>query len=340
MIPPIATAISFLSRYSLVLSLSSIPDPVRDKLDATVRHFSHLVALSTIAVAMGVLMEGVELVHATIEWWERKRHKKSELIQLEELRQIIPIGDSVQKSSKAHSEEPIWTKLILRVGLILVVVGVVGEWRYGAKLEDAHEAVHQYDLGQILAADQEAGDAEDSAQEAKAAAISTNEELAKSKKQVAELDNDIKALRAQADEIRDEIAWRHVSSENAKKMRDATPASLRTLKVAVHHLLSDPEAGKYAGEIAEALKPVLDVSRTGGVMEPWGNIPTGIGLYVRSADTPGAGDVQRTLKAGGIDAPGALLSQYNLPTDSDIVIFVWPKPAPLPTKNSRSTAKK
>lgn len=161
MIPPIPTAISFLSKYSLALSLASIPDPIRNKLDATVRHFSHFVALSTIAVAIGVLMEGVELVLATVEWWKRKRHKKRELIQLEEIRQIIPVGNGAQKSSKAHSEEPIWVKFILRVGIMLVVVGVVGEWRCGAKLEDAHNAVHEYDIALLGDAARSAKDAND-----------------------------------------------------------------------------------------------------------------------------------------------------------------------------------
>jgi hypothetical protein len=165
MIAPIATAMSLLSRYSLALSLSSIDDPVRDNLNATVRHFSHLVALSTIAVALGVLMEGVELAHAVLEWRKRKRREKRERIQLEELRQVVPVSEGKRKLPKSHSEEPIWAKAILRVGLILVVIGVVGEWGCGAKLEEAHNAVHEYDLAKLTEADQKAGDAAKSARD-------------------------------------------------------------------------------------------------------------------------------------------------------------------------------
>jgi hypothetical protein len=92
-------------------------------------------------------------------------------------------------------------------------------------------------------------------------------------------------------------------------------------------LLSDPEAAKYAAEIAEALRPVLTIDGTSGMLQPWGTIPQGIGLYVKSLDVSGGAQVQRALKAGGIDAPGALLSAAQLPSTSGIVIFVWPKTA-------------
>jgi hypothetical protein len=57
------------------------------------------------------------------------------------------------------------------------------------------------------------------------------------------------SLQEQADEIHDDIAWRHVSPKEAEAIRNSVPASLRGLKVEVRHLLSDPEAGKYASEI-------------------------------------------------------------------------------------------
>lgn len=165
MIPSIATAISRLSSLSLALCASPIADPVRDRLDAKVRHFSDLVGWATITVALGVVLEGTDLALAASEWWKRKRREKREHMQLRELRQVVPIG-AARNLSKPYSEEPPWVKIALRIGLILVVVGVVGEWRYGAKLEDAHDAVHEYDLGKILKANQKAGSAAQSAKEA------------------------------------------------------------------------------------------------------------------------------------------------------------------------------
>jgi len=147
------------------------------------------------------------------------------------------------------------------------------------------------------------------------------------------------ALQEQADEIRDDIAWRHVSPKEAEAIRKSVPASLRGLKVEVRHLLSDPEAGKYASEIADALRPELEVDGSSGYLGPWGTIPQGVGLYVRNLNMSGAGDVQRALKAGGVEAPGALLSDANLSSAAGIVIFVWPKPLPASHKINKATSK-
>ena len=96
----------------------------------------------------------------------------------------------------------------------------------------------------------------------------------------------------------------------------------------MRHLLSDPEASKYASEIADALRPLLSVDGTSGVLAPWGTIPQGVGLYVSSIDLPGAAGIQRALKAGGIDAQGALLPVTGISSNTGILIFVWPKPPP------------
>jgi hypothetical protein len=41
-----------------------------------------------------------------------------------------------------------------------VVIGVLGEWRYGPKLEDAHDEVNKYDFQKIREADEKAGNAQ------------------------------------------------------------------------------------------------------------------------------------------------------------------------------------
>jgi hypothetical protein len=244
MIAPIATITSLPSRYSLALSLFSISDRVRDALDATVRHFSHLVVLSTIAVATGVLMEGVELAHATVEWRKRKRREKRNLIQLEELREIIPVGDGTKKSPKSHSEEPIWAKFILRVGLILVVIGVVGEWRYGAKLDYAHEAVHQYDLEKILAADQKAGDAETSAKEA-------SNEAFKAKGAAEAAAETVKDLTTALSRLRGEAAARRLSPTQKESLRKVLEKMPTPIAVGCNPM--DNEAVDLAGDFVLAL---------------------------------------------------------------------------------------
>ena len=146
--------------------------------------------------------------------------------------------------------------------------------------------------------------------------------------QVDSIKKSLTALGKQADDIRDEIAWRHVSPEEASAIRKSIPASIAGLKIEVRHMLSDPEAATYASEIADALRPVLSVNGTSGMLAPWGTIPQGVGLYVSSVDIRGAADIQRALKAGGIDAPGALLPVTGISSDTGILVFVWPKPHP------------
>jgi len=238
-------------------------------------------------------MEGVELIHDAAVWIKRRRLKKKELADLKEVAAIFPASQKVI-GAESNVDHPGWVKRFTRVGLILVVIGVVGEWRYGAKLEDAHNAIHEYDVAKLTAAEKEAGNAAHSAEIAHAEAdavkgiadearADAKDALAKAQMAQRELAHaeadsskaaaaasdaltiagkateEVRATKEQADEIRDEIAWRHLSSGDSKKVRDAIPASLRGYKIEVRHLLSDPEAGQYASEIADALRPVLNV---------------------------------------------------------------------------------
>jgi hypothetical protein len=148
-----------------MFSLLPIADPVRNALDAQVLHFSKLVGWANIAVAVGVAIEGVEFLHDAITWIKRRRLKKKELSAQKELTEIFPAGE-VRLKAESNSDHPRWVKRFTRIGLIVVVVGVVAEWRCGAKLEDAHNAVHEYDLVKLTEADQKAGEAATSAKTA------------------------------------------------------------------------------------------------------------------------------------------------------------------------------
>jgi hypothetical protein len=128
-----------------MLSLSPVSDPIRDALNVQVRHFSILGGWATLVVAIGVALEGVELVHDIIAWWKRKRRDKRERSDLSEVAYIFPTGE-IRAGTELHFDHPRWVKRFSRIGLIMVVVGVVAEWRCGAKLEDAHNAVHEYDI--------------------------------------------------------------------------------------------------------------------------------------------------------------------------------------------------
>lgn len=108
-------------------------------------------------------MEGVEIVHDVTAWIKQQRREKREITALKEVARIFPSGEA-RGQTESRSDHPRWVKRVLRVGLIAVVIGVVGEWRYGAKLEDSHNAIHKYDVAKLTAAEQKAGDAAKSAQ--------------------------------------------------------------------------------------------------------------------------------------------------------------------------------
>jgi hypothetical protein len=242
------------------------------------------------------------------------------------------------------------------LGAGLVAVGVAGELYVDVQAGKVETEIRSANELRVSLLIKEAGDAKQSATEAEEAAKRAKEASAEAikkaeavngiaesanrvasaaqlqasgvKQTVDVVDKQVMTLRNQADEIRDEIAWRHVSPKEAEAIRDSIPASRRGFKIEVRHLLSDPEAGEYASEIADALRPILDVDGSSGYLGPWGTIPYGVGLYIKNLNMPGAADIQRALKAGGVEAPGALLSDAQLSSAAGIVIFVWPKPAP------------
>ena len=162
MIVPMATTLSRLSSLLLTSSLFPAEDPARAILQLRADHFSNLVTWSTVLVAIGVALEGVEIVHDVIAWIKQKRRKRHELLVSNEVAKIFPSGET-RGHTESHSDHPRWVKRVLRLGLIAVVIGVVGEWRYGAKLEDSHNAIHEYDIALLGDAAKSAKTAHDEA---------------------------------------------------------------------------------------------------------------------------------------------------------------------------------
>lgn len=160
-IAPIATPNNFLSKSLLMLSLFFVVDPVRDTLQAQVDQLSGWVNWATATVGFGVALEAIEPIHDLIAWI---KFRKKDSAHIKELAEFFPV--SRNKSKYTGPPHPSWLKWFGRVGVIVVVAGVVAEWRCGAKLEDAQNAVHKYDVAKLTEADQKAGNAAKSAKTA------------------------------------------------------------------------------------------------------------------------------------------------------------------------------
>lgn len=285
-----------------MLSLPPIADPVRDALDVQVRHFTHLVNLATITVAVGVALEGIEIIHDGIAWAKRKKREKRECSHIREIAEVFPVHD-IKKAPESHSEEPRWVKRTLRIGLIAVVIGVVGEWRYGARLEDAHNAVHQYDLAKIQAANEKAGNADDSAERAGKAAdhaekvsgkASDSASRAKTASATALLSagttkEKADAIAAVAEQLRkevEELSPRILSVGQQLLIRKACSGFQYHL-VRVVSYATDGEASQLAGQIIAVLKAAhINVADARGSQEVIGGFD--IGVHIRGPEQESA----------------------------------------------------
>jgi hypothetical protein len=211
-----------------MLSLPPIECGIRHALEAWKNHVSKFVTASTITVAVGVALEGVEFVQDACAYIARKRFQREELAHLEELAKWLPVG----KLARSRFHHPAWleklerwAKRFGRLGLILVVVGVVGEWRYGTKLEDAHNALHVLDVAELTAAQVEAGDAAKSAESAHAEAAETKQETTTLKINLAQ-------ARARLENLK---------QDTAKAESDLQKSAENLAKTALSRRISNPE---------------------------------------------------------------------------------------------------
>ena len=185
-----------------MLSFLSTGCAVRDACQAQANYLSRLVTWSTITVATGVALEAVELFHDLLAWMKRRRARKKELSNLRELAEFLPVDVQCRLfASRSSPDHPGWVSVLGRLGLILVVVGVVGEWKYGAKLEDTHNDIHTLDIAELTAAQRKAGDAEISAEGAADAAGRAQKSADAAGEALTRVQEKALALAKQAEEI-------------------------------------------------------------------------------------------------------------------------------------------
>jgi hypothetical protein len=217
-IAPIATTRLRLSSSSLMLSFSPIEYPVRDALQTQIGHLSSLVTWATAIVAVGVALEGVELVHDARVWIKKRRIRKKELADLREVAEIVPVSAATVKTERMIVEHPRWVTVLGRIGLIGVVIGVVAESGYGAKLEDAHNALHAFDMALLTATQREAGNAATSAKTAHDEADAVGQEADAIQKR---LDSASRQLSEVESQVRIQDPRRKLLADNRDKFLEA-----------------------------------------------------------------------------------------------------------------------
>jgi hypothetical protein len=132
--------------------------PTKDSLETCAKSLSTLVNRSTALVAAGVALELVEPIYEFWAWIKRLRFRQKELANFKEVAEFMPTCVQYRRKHVGF-DHPTWLKWFGRIGIILVVLGVIGEARYGAELEDAQSAIHEHDTALL-------GDAANSAKTA------------------------------------------------------------------------------------------------------------------------------------------------------------------------------
>jgi hypothetical protein len=242
-----ATILRYLSSLALALSATSVSDPIRDSLQATADRFSRDVGLATALVAIGVALEATELIQAAATWVKRLNRRRRDRAELKEIGEIFPVDDARGGTVSGH--EPKWVKVALRVGILLVVIGVVGEWKYGSKLEDAHNAIHAYDVGKLLEADKNIGDTSALVQKVKSDTEATGREqatIAASQKETAKAQ---KEFQRNMDTFETRLFDRSLNGELLVSSLEGKPKK----RVQILYPPYDVEAHKLASEIFRSL---------------------------------------------------------------------------------------
>ncbi len=262
-IDPISRALSSLSASSLSSLVAKNDELVRSDLEAFRTVFFICLVGATIAVFAGVALEEGEA------WMHAARH-------------VLPL-------------DPItvyrWAKKLVKVGWILIVIGVAGEGAFEVCLTRADVILSKFDNILLTEARKEARDAV-------LGAATANIRVAEARQRTAELEKEAGQLRKDAAQLRNDAEAEHlarVKIEAAVAFRSLDDKQKHDIGTALAHFgsiagasmwfVGSTEAELFADDIAEALRSAhIHTTTVGGIV----TMPEGGGHWdepLKSADT-------------------------------------------------------
>lgn len=206
-----------MSYFARVLAeLSPAPDPTRLSLEAEGRKWFLWLLISGAVVALGCLLEIPETRFSLMQWWRLKRCRPP------------------------REENPAsWRVPAASVGLLLVIVGVVGEVVFEGLASNADARLRAHESEVLSAAELKAATANQEAEEAK---------------------RDAEAERLQRLQLEARIAWRHLTPEQQRDLFEkvARPFPGQEFGLLMETRFADPEIEDFGRTLDEGLGGVAN----------------------------------------------------------------------------------
>ncbi|HXY00092.1 MAG TPA: hypothetical protein VEI54_04170 [Candidatus Limnocylindrales bacterium] len=159
-----------------------------------------------------MVVEGVAVIHEVIEVTKQLLRRRKERADLKALRELFPVSGTIV-GAEPESLTPTWVKIVAFLGLVIVAVGVAGEWKYEVKFEAATDAIQTFDSKQ-------AGDAARFAQKA-------HDELVAVKKDAGEIQQRLDIAAAQLQQIEELVRIQGPRVKLLERNRDKFIAALK-----------------------------------------------------------------------------------------------------------------
>jgi hypothetical protein len=278
--------------------------------------------ISTGVVAIGVLMEGPEVISDL----------RDEIIRWR--RGYIP-AEFDPRTRMPRCEGVSWKKLLASLGWLLIVVGVCAEGAFEALVAKEDNAIQSLDSRHIEKLDLEVIEAESESRQASDSASKSNVEAARAlngaviatdkavsaqieagrnKQEAARLNKAAEDEAAKRIALEEQLAWRKLTADQEAKLSAPIPVHFIGTPLAVASISGDPEGVSYASAIWRCLvKAGWNVGSGPNADMLTGTLPQGLLLRIeaRRTDADKAGGFLQTIfKSGGLgEVPGVVAEE-------------------------------